>query len=190
MVPVIVLTGWFIRLITEVRTGGVFVRLWPFPFSHIKLDGATSIRSVTYRPIRDYGGWGYRIKLGTGKRAWNARGDRGVLIEYDDGKSMLDRQPVARPPPARNRNRGQAERIAAMREHATAPSRSRARRGAGVPPVNAPADADTTPLAHDRHGCGTGVPPVAFRHCPTGAPKSNPTALCPPRTHPGEASAQ
>ena len=85
----IVLTGWFIRLVTEVRTGGVFVRLWPFPFSRIRLDGATSIRSVTYRPIRDYGGWGYRIKLGTGKRAWNARGDRGVLIEYDNGKSML-----------------------------------------------------------------------------------------------------
>ena len=89
VVPVIVLTGWFIRLVTEVRTGGVFVRLWPFPFSRIRLDGATSIRSVTYRPIRDYGGWGYRIKLGTGKRAWNARGDRGVLIEYDNGKSML-----------------------------------------------------------------------------------------------------
>jgi hypothetical protein len=89
VLPLVVLSGWFVRLVTEVRTGGVFVRIWPFPFKHIRLDGTTSIRSVTYRPLRDYGGWGYRIKLGTGKRALNARGDRGVLIEYAGGRSML-----------------------------------------------------------------------------------------------------
>jgi hypothetical protein len=43
--------------------------------------------AITYRPVRDYGGWGIR---GFGKRrALSARGDQGVLVTRADGSTVL-----------------------------------------------------------------------------------------------------
>lgn len=81
---------WFtitLRLETEVRTGGVFVRLRPLWWIRINLDGCTSHKPVTYRPILEYGGWG--IRLGWKGRAYNARGNRGVRLEFPNGRHIL-----------------------------------------------------------------------------------------------------
>ena len=43
--------------------------------------------SVTYRPLRDYGGWG--IRRGKGGPAYTVSGNRGVRISLLDGTSLL-----------------------------------------------------------------------------------------------------
>ena len=77
------------RLITEVRTSGVFVRYSPFhrSFRRIPLEGLRSCRARTYSPIREYGGWG--IRMTPGKKAYNVWGNRGVELDYEDGKKLL-----------------------------------------------------------------------------------------------------
>ncbi len=77
------------RLVTEVRPDGLYVRYIPFhrAFNHIPLDGITDCESKTYRPVRDYGGWG--IRKSVGKKAYNVSGNRGVELRFVDGSKLL-----------------------------------------------------------------------------------------------------
>ena len=77
------------RLITEVRTDGVYIRYFPihrsfrrFAFSEIR-----SFEAVTYRPIHDYGGWG--IRYGKSGKVYNVSGNRGVRLELTDRHRLL-----------------------------------------------------------------------------------------------------
>jgi hypothetical protein len=76
-----------LRLDIEVRTAGIFVRLRPFWWTRLRLDGCIAHRPVTYSPIADYGGWGIRLRRGG--RAYNARGNRGVRLEFENGTHIL-----------------------------------------------------------------------------------------------------
>ncbi len=51
-------------------------------------------RVVTYRPIRDAGGWGIRYGRFEGKpcRFWNARGNRGVYFEFRQHRYIVGSQ--------------------------------------------------------------------------------------------------
>jgi hypothetical protein len=42
---------------------------------------------VTYRPFREYGGWG--IRFGRQGIAYTVSGDRGVLVRLRNGRSFL-----------------------------------------------------------------------------------------------------
>jgi len=77
------------RLTTEVRGGRLYIRFFPrhLSFRRIQLDDVARCDAVTYRPVRDYGGWG--IKGGRGSRAYNVSGNRGVRIDYADGTHLL-----------------------------------------------------------------------------------------------------
>jgi hypothetical protein len=77
------------ELVTEVRPSGLFVRYFPFHtrFQQIPLDGVRSCEARTYRPIREYGGWG--IRMGVGKKAYNVSGSRGVELVYEGGNKLL-----------------------------------------------------------------------------------------------------
>jgi hypothetical protein len=89
-IPAVVIPGCIVRVITEVRTGGVFLRMFPMPFNCIGLDGTTSIR------IADYNAWSYYeakdiLKMISQRKqlaAADTKG-RGVLIEYANGRSIL-----------------------------------------------------------------------------------------------------
>jgi hypothetical protein len=74
---------------TEVRPTGLYVRLFPFHVSAKKIEllGLVRCEARSYNPIREYGGWG--IKAGRGKRAYNVSGNRGVELEFDDGRILL-----------------------------------------------------------------------------------------------------
>ncbi len=81
---------WFIKLelVTEVRDGvleirfaGLFVR------RVIPLADIRHFEAKTYRPIRDYGGWG--VRWGAAGMAYNVSGNRGVELRLSDGKSLL-----------------------------------------------------------------------------------------------------
>lgn len=77
------------RLIVEVRQDGVYVRFWPFHLKEQRFAFENIERSYarTYRPLRDYGGWGIRYS-GKGK-AYNVSGDRGVQLELENGRRVL-----------------------------------------------------------------------------------------------------
>jgi hypothetical protein len=76
-------------LLTEVRDTGLFVRFFPFHFSFhaIPLQDVKGFRAVTYRPIKEYGGWG--IRYGISGKAYTVAGNRGVRLEFHSGKSLL-----------------------------------------------------------------------------------------------------
>lgn len=75
------------RLITEVRNDGLYVRLIPFNFRRIPFEDIASATVRRYRPILEYGGWG--IRYGPKGMAYNASGDRGVQLVLHNGQHIL-----------------------------------------------------------------------------------------------------
>ncbi len=74
------------NLRTAVFTDRIKLRYWPFFWKTIPLADVQSARAVTFRPLRDWGGWGLR---GLGKRkAWTSHGNTGVLLELTDGRQF------------------------------------------------------------------------------------------------------
>lgn len=53
----------------------------------ISLEKILSAEAVTYRPIRDYGGWGLRV--GRKGLAYNVSGNRGVRLKMREGRDVL-----------------------------------------------------------------------------------------------------
>lgn len=77
------------RLVTEVREDGLSVRFFPFHLREtvFRPGEIQSSEAVEYRPLLDYGGWG--IRYGRGGKAYNVSGNRGVRLEFADGKRLL-----------------------------------------------------------------------------------------------------
>lgn len=75
-------------LLVTVHSDGVRVGL-----GHLRLLGTfipfadvERIESVTYRPLREFGGWGFRGS--SAKRAWSARGDEAVVLHTRDDRRI------------------------------------------------------------------------------------------------------
>ena len=77
------------KLLTEVRQDGLYIRYVPFhnDFALISFEDIESIEEIEYDPIKDYGGWG--IRYGAKGNALNAYGNKGVLLNYKEKRSML-----------------------------------------------------------------------------------------------------
>ena len=77
------------RLETEVRPDGLYVRYFPFHLQFKRFAWADIRESGArrYDPLREYGGWG--IRWGRGGRAYNVSGDRGLQLVLKDGKRWL-----------------------------------------------------------------------------------------------------
>jgi hypothetical protein len=76
-----------LRLITEVRTGELLIRLFPFRSVRIPLAEVTSAEAREYSPLREFGGWGVRI--GPGGKAYSAYGAMGVQLVLQNQKRIL-----------------------------------------------------------------------------------------------------
>ena len=76
-----------LKLTTTVDADGVHVRFFPLTRRHIPFRNIISSRARTYRPIREFGGWG--IRCSRKGRAYNVSGDRGVQLELREGKPLL-----------------------------------------------------------------------------------------------------
>lgn len=75
-------------LLVIVHSSGIRVGLgkgWVFR-TWIPLDEIESLKCVTYRPLREFGGWGLRGSRT--KRAWTARGNRAVVLTMNDGRRI------------------------------------------------------------------------------------------------------
>jgi len=77
------------RLITEVRTDGLYICYLPFhlSFRRILLNDIKDYKVRTYNPIMEYGGWG--IRIGLKGQAYNVIGNRGIQLVLFNGKRML-----------------------------------------------------------------------------------------------------
>jgi hypothetical protein len=80
---------YLLELNTVVDPAGVQVRFrHGFAAHRFATAEMASAQSVTYRPLRDLGGWGVRWGWGH-SRAYNVSGDRGVEIVDTDGRRWV-----------------------------------------------------------------------------------------------------
>lgn len=77
----------FARLDIAVTRTSVEIRWFPFARRSVDLEQILRAEAVTYRPLRQFGGWG--IRIGTqGARAYSMSGDRAVALTLDDGTQL------------------------------------------------------------------------------------------------------
>jgi len=77
------------RLVTQVRYDGVYVRYIPFHWRWVKItpERIKSVQARTYNPLLEYGGWG--IRYGARGKAYTVSGNQGVELEFADGRTLL-----------------------------------------------------------------------------------------------------
>ena len=89
IVPSVLVMG-VLRMTTEVTPAEL--RVWfgwiPTYRKAVPIGAITAMEVVRYRPIRECGGWGIRNGP-DGERVLNARGDRGVRLQLQDGTRLL-----------------------------------------------------------------------------------------------------
>lgn len=76
-----------LRLVTETREEGLFVRFYPIRGKIIPYQVITFCRARTCNPLSEYGGWG--LKYGRSGWAYNIAGHQGVQLELVDDKRVL-----------------------------------------------------------------------------------------------------
>ncbi|MES0488852.1 MAG: hypothetical protein ABUK01_02600 [Leptospirales bacterium] len=79
-----------LELRTTVKTDGLYLQFYPLHTEAQKIDinHLSSAHSITYSPLKDFGGWG--IRSGAKGKAYNVSGNQGVMITFSDP----DRQPL------------------------------------------------------------------------------------------------
>lgn len=89
VVGVVAVLLYSVRLETEVRADGIYVKMRPLhrSFRRIAWADVERCESTVYSPLREFGGWG--IRWAPGKLAYNVSGNRGVRIERTDGRDVL-----------------------------------------------------------------------------------------------------
>jgi hypothetical protein len=77
-----------VELTVTVRPSEIDIRYRPLTRRRIPHAAVRSCEARTYRPLREYGGWGVR-RGWKGGWAFNVRGNRGVQLVLEDGSSIL-----------------------------------------------------------------------------------------------------
>lgn len=77
----------YLRLVTEVRADGVWLRYVPLTKRMIPFEEIERCEAVEYKPLREYGGWGVR-GLGS-NRAYNVSGKEGVRLHLRNGDVVV-----------------------------------------------------------------------------------------------------
>ncbi len=78
-----------LKLETQVRSDGLYVRFFPIHinFKRFSSEDLSEAYARQYMPMSEYGGWGIK---GYGKnKAYNARGNEGVQLVFNNGKRLL-----------------------------------------------------------------------------------------------------
>jgi hypothetical protein len=65
----------------------VFINFVPLVRRTVLFGNIVSCEVRTYRPMREYGGWG--VKYGRAGKAYNVSGNRGVQLKLTSGKGLL-----------------------------------------------------------------------------------------------------
>ena len=75
------------KLITEVKADGVYINFVPLARQTLRFEDIVSCEVRTYKPLREYGGWG--VRFGRDGKAYNVTGNRGVQLKLSNGKGLL-----------------------------------------------------------------------------------------------------
>ena len=80
-----------VRLETEVRSDGLYVRFFPIHIRYKKFtaEDLSQYYARTYRPLVEYGGWGIRYGFGKSGRAYNVSGNKGLQLVLKNGRRLL-----------------------------------------------------------------------------------------------------
>jgi hypothetical protein len=78
-----------VKLTTVINKNGISIAFFPLLLKEktIKWTDIESFQVMKYKPIVDYGGWGYR--LGKGGKAYNVAGNMGLKLKFKSGKHLL-----------------------------------------------------------------------------------------------------
>ncbi|MFA5417193.1 MAG: hypothetical protein WC341_01920 [Bacteroidales bacterium] len=87
-------SGWLLlgsRFQVEIRDTGISLRFWPYMTkTRIIAPGQISSYEIrTYKPIREYGGWGLRKGVKKTGDAYNVHGNIGLQLVLNGGKRIL-----------------------------------------------------------------------------------------------------
>lgn len=92
IIPLILIVLLFsLRLVTRIRDDGIYIRFKPFQWKekHIRKEDIKSFEVRKYKPIMEYGGWGYRNSLRKYGRAYNVSGNMGLQLYLGNGNKLL-----------------------------------------------------------------------------------------------------
>ena len=78
---------WLARMVVTVGPDEILIRWIPIWRRRIPIESIRSCEARTYRPIREYGGWG--IRWGPSGKAYNVSGNEGVQLVLEGGKRVL-----------------------------------------------------------------------------------------------------
>ena len=82
---------WMLRLVTEVRADGLYVRLDPFQrtFRHLPSERIREVRATSYSAT-DFGGWHWGLRYTPGgNTVYRLRGSQGVAVTHPDGTTWF-----------------------------------------------------------------------------------------------------
>jgi hypothetical protein len=86
-----------LRLTTQLREDGIYVRFFPFhrAYRHYPWHTLQHVYVRTYAPLSEFGGWGLRWGWSGSGIAYNVSGNQGLQLKFNDGKKLLigTRQP-------------------------------------------------------------------------------------------------
>ena len=79
------------NLTTEIWTDGIRYRFPPFiqKMRHIPLTEIVSVEVGKYKPLAEFGGWGVRRRILSGKTAYNVSGRFGMQIRKKNGRQVM-----------------------------------------------------------------------------------------------------
>lgn len=79
-----------LKLNTLISKEGISYQLFPFHLKPLLIswNEVASVEVRKYKPLRDYGGWGYRFSIKNGK-AFNVSGNMGLQIILKNGDKIL-----------------------------------------------------------------------------------------------------
>ncbi|MBP7496901.1 MAG: hypothetical protein KA792_04470 [Bacteroidales bacterium] len=91
LIVLITLLFYYVRLETQIRRDGIYVRFFPF---HIKYkfynwESLSKVYIRQYSAIKEYGGWGLRIGFFRKGKALNVSGNKGLQLEFTNKKRLL-----------------------------------------------------------------------------------------------------
>jgi hypothetical protein len=81
----------YIRLETQIKYDGIYVRFFPFhlKFKYYSWDTLKKSYVREYSALAEYGGWGLRFGLFGKGAAFNVSGDKGLQLEFTNGNKLL-----------------------------------------------------------------------------------------------------
>ena len=83
----------FMKLITEVRRDGLYIRYVPFHvhYKSFLFKDMVRYKAITYRPLGRFGGWGIRFNA-KGETAYNMSGNQGIELQLTNNTVVIGSQ--------------------------------------------------------------------------------------------------